>query len=198
MRLRLAELQESDEEAWRIRVEGLNGYEELDEVLYHQRLPFIPKAIQTEIISRYHDDFLAEHFSIDKTKDLIGWKYYWQSFQKDIETYVKGCDICLGSQAVRHKPYGDLQSLPILTYWWKNLTLDFVTGLWILTDWKSDSYDSIQVIVDRLMKMVHYEPVKVTINIPRLVEEIIKVVVRYHALLDCIISDRGAVFTSKF
>lgn len=46
--------------------------------------------------------------------------------------------------------------------------MDFVTGLPISTDWKSDSYDSFLVIVDRLTKMVHYEPVKVTINAPGL------------------------------
>ena len=80
MRLRLAELQESDEEARRIKAEGLNGYEELDGVLYHQGLPFVPEAIRTEIISRHHDDPLAGHFGIDKTKDLVGRKYYWPSF----------------------------------------------------------------------------------------------------------------------
>ena len=76
MRLRLSELQESDEEAQRIRAEGLNGYKELDGVLYHQRLPFVPEAIQTEIINRHHNDPLVGHFGIDKTKDLFGWKYY--------------------------------------------------------------------------------------------------------------------------
>ena len=76
MRLRLAELQESDEEARRIRAEGLNGYEELDGVLYHQGLLFVPKAIQTEIISQHHNDPLAEHFGINKTKNLVGQKYY--------------------------------------------------------------------------------------------------------------------------
>ena len=45
MRLRLAELQESDEEARRIRVEGLNGYKELDKVLYHQKLSFVYEVI---------------------------------------------------------------------------------------------------------------------------------------------------------
>ena len=46
--------------------------------------------------------------------------------------------------------------------------------------------------------MVHYEPVKVTIDAPGLAEIIIDVVVQYHGLLDSIISDRGAIFTSKF
>ena len=44
-RLRLAELQESNEEAQKIRTEGLNGYEEVDEVLHHQGLSFMPQVI---------------------------------------------------------------------------------------------------------------------------------------------------------
>ena len=76
--------------------------------------------------------------------------------------------------------------------------MDFVTGLPILTDWKGDSYDSILVIVNRLTKMVHYKPVKVTINAPGLAEVIIDVVVRHHGLPDSIVTDRGSLFTSKF
>ena len=76
--------------------------------------------------------------------------------------------------------------------------MDFVTGLPLFADWKGNSYDSILVIVDRLTKMVHYEPVKVTIDASGLAEVIIDVVVRHHGLPDSIISDRGAIFTSKF
>ena len=76
--------------------------------------------------------------------------------------------------------------------------MDFVTGLPISTDWKGDSYDSILVIVDRLTKMVHYEPVKVTIDALGLAEVILDVVVWHHGLLDLIVSDRSSPFTSKF
>ena len=76
--------------------------------------------------------------------------------------------------------------------------MDFVIGLPISTNWKGDSYDSILVIVDRLTKMVHYEPVKVTIDAPGLAEVILDVVVRHHGLPDSIVSDRGSLFTSKF
>ena len=51
-------------------------------------------------------------------------------------------------------------------------------GLPILIDWKKDNYDSILVIVNWLIKMVYYKPVKVTINAPGLTEIIINVVVR--------------------
>ena len=182
MRLRLQELQGEDEESGKIRAEGLEsglkeGWEDIDGVLHHQGLPYVPEIIRMELISRHHDDPLAGHFGIDKTRELIARKYHWPTLRRDVEGYVKGCDVCLASKAVRHKPYGDLQSLPIPTHRWKDLSMDFVTGLSISTDWKGDSYNSILVIVDRLTKMVHYEPVKVTIDAPGLAEVILDVVV---------------------
>ena len=46
--------------------------------------------------------------------------------------------------------------------------------------------------------MVHYKPVKITINAPGLAEVIINMVVRHHGLPDSIVTDRGSLFTSKF
>ncbi len=94
--------------------------------------------------------------------------------------------------------YGDLQSLLIPTHQWKDLSIDFVTGLPISADWKSDSYDLILVIVDRLTKIVYYEPVKVTVDVPSLAKVIINVVVRHHKVSESIMIDRGLLFISKF
>ena len=157
MRLRLQELQKTDSEAQELRQQGREGYEEVDGVLHHQGLPFVTEAIRTELISHHYDDPLAGHFGIEKTCELLAQKYFWPSLRHDVEAYVKGCDVCLASKAVRHKPYGDLQSLPVPTHRWKDLSMDFVTGLPISTDWKGDSYDSILVIIDWLTKMVHYK-----------------------------------------
>ena len=76
--------------------------------------------------------------------------------------------------------------------------MDFVTGLPISTNWKGDSYNSILVIVDRLTKIVHYEPVRVTIDALELAEVILDVVVRHHGLSNSILFDRGLLFNSKF
>ena len=46
--------------------------------------------------------------------------------------------------------------------------------------------------------MVHYEPVKATIDTLGLGEVIIDMVVWHHGLLDSIVTDRGSLFTSKF
>ncbi len=115
--MRLPELQNDDKEAMKLRSEGLSeGWEDIEQVLYYQDLPYVPKVIRLELISRHHDDPLAGHFDIEKTRELIARKYYWPTLRRDVEAYVKGGDVCLASKVVRHKPYGDLQSLPVLTY----------------------------------------------------------------------------------
>ena len=83
----------------------------------------------------------------------------------------------LASKTVYYKPYGELQSLFLATHRWKDCLIDFVAGLPLLADWKGDSYILILVIVNCLTKMVHYEPVKVIIDIPWLAEVIINMVV---------------------
>ena len=199
MRLRLVELQVEDGQARKIRAEKLGrNWEDSDGILHHQGLPYVPEIIRTELISRHHDDPLAGHFGIEKTRELVARKYYWETLRHDVEVYVRGCDICLASKAVRHKPYGNLQQLPVLTHRWKDLSIDFVTGLPQSADWRGDSYDLILVIVNRLTKMVYYEPVQTTITAPALAEVILNIIAWYHGLPNSIVSDRGSVFTSKF
>ncbi len=76
--------------------------------------------------------------------------------------------------------------------------MDFVTRLLVSTNWKGQTYNLILVIVNRLTKMVHYEPIKVTIDISGRVEIIIEVIVRHHGLPDSIVSDQGAVLVQSF
>ncbi len=46
--------------------------------------------------------------------------------------------------------------------------------------------------------MVHYEPVKVTIDAPGLAEVMIDMVIHYHGVLESIVTNRGLLFISKF
>ena len=125
-------------------------------------------------------------------------KYYWPTLRRNVKTYIQGYNVCLASKAIRYKPYEDLQSLLVLTHFWKDLSMDFITGLPLSTNRKSNSYNSILVIVNRLIKIVYYELVKVTINVLELAKVIIDMVVQYYGLSDFIISDPGAIFTFKF
>ena len=55
--------------------------------------------------------------------------------------------------------------------------MSFVTGLPQFEDWEGNSYDSILVIVDWLIKILYYKPVQITITIPALVKIISNIIV---------------------
>ncbi len=114
--MRLLKLKDDDKEAKKLRLEGLpKGWKDIEHVFYYLGLPYIPKVIRSELISRHHNNPFVGHFGIRKTWELIARKYNWPMLRQDIEAYVKGCDICLASKTVCHKLYGNLQLLPIPT-----------------------------------------------------------------------------------
>ncbi len=82
----------------------------------------------------------------------------------DIKKYVQGCDICMSSKAQKHKPYVSMSALPVSIWKRKDLSMDFVTRLPKSKDSRGIEYDLILVIVDRLTKMVHYEPLLQTLR----------------------------------
>ena len=90
MRLQLSELQENDEEAKLLRSSASlsEGWEDVEGVFQFQRLLYIPEIIRSEVLSCHHDDPLAGHFGIDKTRELVGQKYYWPSLRRDVKSYI--------------------------------------------------------------------------------------------------------------
>ena len=107
--MRLLELQDNDKEAMKLRSkELLEGWENIEQILHYQGLPYVLKVIRSELINKHHDYPLTGHFGIEKTCKLVARKYYWPTLQQDVKAYIKGCDVYLALKAVCHKPYGDL------------------------------------------------------------------------------------------
>ena len=73
MRLRLQELQSKDKQTRKFRAEQSvkDGWEDINGVLNHQGLSYIPEIIQIEFISRYYDNLLAGYFGIEKIRKLV-------------------------------------------------------------------------------------------------------------------------------
>jgi hypothetical protein len=74
----------------------------------------------------------------------------------EIARYVARCDTCRRVKAIHMKTTGPLQSLPIPTWKWEDISMDFIVGL----PRTAKGFDSIWVIVDRLTKIAHFLPVK--------------------------------------
>lgn len=84
------------------------------------------------IIRVYHNfrssepSSLPGHFDINKARELIAQKCFRELLRRDVESYVKGCNVCLTSKA--------------------DLLMDLVTRLPISADGRSDSYDLISLL----------------------------------------------------
>jgi hypothetical protein len=84
--------------------------------------------------------------------------------------------------------------LPIPEREWTEISVDLVVGL----PKSKEGNDSIWVIVDGLPKSAHFVPVKTTYSAEVLAQIYLREIFRLHGIPDCIVSDRGSVFTSRF
>ena len=179
-----------DAGAWTLDSQGL--------LLYNDRL-YVPEeaSVREELLKRHHDDPLAGHFGVEKTSELIGRKYFWKSMKADVKEYVNTCDICQRVKVKRHRPYGELNALPIPSGPWKEITTDFITDL-PPSKRNGSVYDSILVVVDRYTKMACYLPTTKKINALQLEELLMQEIFLKFGAPEGIVTDRGTVFTSAF
>jgi hypothetical protein len=120
--------------------------------------------------------------------------FWWTRMKWEIAKYVSECDICQRVKASHLKTAGILQPLPIPSWKWEDISMDFIVGL----PNTSLRHDSIWVIVDRLTKSAYFLPVHTTYNAKKYAEIYLDQIVHLHGIPKTIISDRGAQFIAQF
>jgi hypothetical protein len=165
---------------------------------YRQRI-YVPKELQQELVKRIHEAPAHGHQGIARTYQRIRQNYDWPGMRSTVQKVIQECDICAKSKAARHKPYGELQPLPVPEKAWDSIALDFIVKLPLSKEPISmASYDSILVITERLTKFGHFIPYKEASTASDLAYSFLRNIVGIHGMPREIISDRGSVFTSKF
>ena len=77
--------------------------------------------------------------------------------KRDISDFVSRCLTCQQVKCKHQRPGGVSEGMPISTWKWERITMDFVVGLPTTVG----GYDSIWVVVDRLTKSAHFIPVRI-------------------------------------
>jgi hypothetical protein len=121
-------------------------------------------------------------------------RYWWYGIKRVVAEYVALCDNCQRVKAERQRPVGLLRPLKIPQWKWEERSMDFIIGL----PTTQYGYDSIWVIVDHVLKVAHFIPVKTTYKGAKLAELYITRIVCLHGVPKMIVSDRGTQFTSRF
>ena len=111
-----------------------------------------------------------------------------------VQCYIQNCHFCRRAKAPKDWYNGLLKPLPILSYSWTDVILDFVTGLPI-----NNGYNAILIVVDRLTKERHYILGTTDENgtiIEATAQLLLQNVWKLHGLLLSLTSDRGPQYIS--
>jgi hypothetical protein len=173
----------------RLRLSTQNGI-----VYKDQRLVVTADSkLKTMILQCYHDNPLAGHVGVEKTIDLIKRDLYWPKMDEEIKLYVTTCHSCQKHKSSHQLPVGLLRPLEIPNHRWSHVSMDFIGPLP-----KSNGYDSIAVVVDKLTKLVHLIATKTTVTAKEFALLFFNNVIRLHGVPEAIITDRDTRFTSSF
>jgi hypothetical protein len=156
----------------------------------------VPKndEIRQQILDEAHLSRYSIHPGSTKMYHDLKQHYWWTKMKIEIARYVARCDTCRRVKAIHMKAAGPLQSLPIPTWKWEDISMDFIVGL----PRTAKGYDSIWVIIDRLTKIAHFLPVRVKYIVATYAELYIARILSLHGVPKTIVSDRGPQFVAKF
>ncbi|GAB7336849.1 hypothetical protein MBLNU13_g00019t1 [Cladosporium sp. NU13] len=205
----ISKLQHSDETVIRERLAAAKSHRkgqrktnwkfDEDGLLRYGSKLFIPNApaVRMEVIATNHDSKLAGHFGKAKTVQMVSRSVYWPGLHEDVQEYVRTCAVCQRCKTVRTLPQGALEPLPVPKTIWEEISLDFITKL-PPSMMGEKVYDSILVVVDRYSKMAVYIPAVETWTAKDFADVFMTNIGLRFGLPLGIVSDRGALFTSKF
>ena len=91
------------------------------------------------------------HSGFTKTYDRVKRSFFCDGMKHDICNFVTESEVCQRNKGETIKSPGTLQQLPIPPDIWKDIYMDFITGLP-----KSGNKSVIMVVVDRLSKYAHF------------------------------------------
>jgi hypothetical protein len=181
----------------KIRAGKANCFREDDQgVVWFNNRIVVPKneGVRQQILDEAHLIRYSIHPGSTKMYQDLKQHYWWTKMKIEIALYVARCDTCRRVKAIHMKSAGPLQSLPIPTWKWEDISMDFILGL----PRTAKGYDSIWVIVDRLTKIAHFLPVRVKYTVAMYAELYIARILSLHGVPKTIVSDRGPQFVSKF
>ena len=85
-------------------------------------------------------------------------EYFWPNMKTEVAKYITRCFECQQVKTEHQHLAGLLQPLPIPSWKWEIISLEFITRL----PRNQNQNDSIMVVVDNLSKAAHFIPVKTT------------------------------------
>ena len=113
--------------------------------------------------------------------------------KNELGEYIARCFECQQVKTEHQHPVGLLQPLPIPSWKWEIINVDFITGF----PRNLNHNDSIMVFIDKLNKVAHFIQVKTTHKVANIAKIFMKQFFRLHGIPKVIISNRDSKFTGN-
>ena len=99
-------------------------------LLFKDRLyvPDVPK-VKLLILDEVHKTPYSGHLGYQKTVTMLRKDYFWPNMKSEVAEYIARCLDCQQVKTEHQHPAGLLQPLPIPSWKWEIISLDFITGL---------------------------------------------------------------------
>ncbi|KAL1224617.1 putative mitochondrial protein [Cardamine amara subsp. amara] len=155
-------------------------------------VPMKPE-LKDKILQWLHCSGSGGHSGRDVTHQRVKGLFYWKGMIKDIQSYIRSCNVCQQCKYETLASPGLLQPLSIPETIWSNISMDFIDGLPY-----SFGKTVIFVVVDRLSKAAHFMPLSHPYNAVSVAQVFLDNVYKLHGCPQTIVSDRDTVFLSEF
>ncbi len=155
----------------------------------------IPKGYVGALFKIYHDD--ANHCGYNRSYGRIAKGFYVHRLHQELKAYIASCPSCQVNQTLRTKVPGLLEPIESGPEPFHTLTLDLIVKL-PHSNMSGKIYDSIMSITDKFSKAIILAPGKETYKANEWAQVFFDNVVRRWGIPSGMISDRGAIFLSKF
>jgi hypothetical protein len=171
------------------------GYSWLQDELQYKGCLYLSKQskLKSTVLYELHATPITGHSGFTKTYDRVKRSFFWDGMKQDIHKFVAECEVCQCNKGETVKSPGTLQPLPIPPDIWKDISMDFITGLP-----KSGNKSVIMVVVDRLSKYAHFCALHHPFTASTVAQIFMDQVFKLHGMPNSIVSDWDPTFTSNF
>ncbi|PKA49390.1 hypothetical protein AXF42_Ash016579 [Apostasia shenzhenica] len=149
--------------------------------------------LRLKLIHMIHAGTAGGHSGFLPTLHRLKSIFYLKGMEKAAKSFIQECDLCQQNKYETTSISGLLQLLPIPDKVWSDVSLDFVEGLP-----KSNGKTTILVVVDRLSKYAHFIALAHPYTASTVAQAYLDNIYKVHGMPQTLISDRDAIFLSKF
>lgn len=145
--------------------------------------------LRKQVFEKLHVNGVGGHSGVKATIKRVGEYFFWTTYKQDIGMWVRECEVCQVVKGEHVQKPGLLQPLVIPQEPWRDIAMDFITGLP-----KSLGFEVIWVVVDRFSRYALHHP----ISAKNLAQTFFDQIYKLHGLPESIVSDMDSLFLSEF